>query len=158
MQTHAPPDYDCPFCALVSGAERERNSQRDIVLRDERTSAFVAPKWWLGNEGHVLVVPNEHHENVYDIPHAVLAAVYETAARIARAMRMTYGCDGTSMRQHNEPGGGQDVWHFHVHVFPRYSGDDLYGNHARTRWATADERAGYAARLKNALSDRPPLS
>lgn len=158
MLEHAPPGYVCPFCALVSGLDRERNRQNDIVLRDDETTAFVAPKWWRGNEGHVLVIPNDHHENIYGIPRTALAAVYSAAATIARAVRDTYGCDGTSMRQHNEPGGGQDVWHFHVHVFPRYVDDDLYRNHARTRWAAPEERAIYATRLRNVLADYPPRS
>jgi len=77
--------------------------------------------------------------------------VYESAQRLARALKSEYGCDGTSTRQHNEPGGGQDVWHFHVHVFPRYAGDRLYANHEQTRWTTAEERAPYARRLRERL-------
>jgi diadenosine tetraphosphate (Ap4A) HIT family hydrolase len=50
-------------------------------------------------------------------------AIYDLVRRIA--MRHTYGCDGISTRQHNEPAGYQDVWHFHLHVFPRYHGDVL---------------------------------
>jgi histidine triad (HIT) family protein len=41
-------------------------------------------------------------------------------------LRRAYACDGTSLRQHNEPAGNQDVWHHHVHVFPRFTGDELY--------------------------------
>jgi histidine triad (HIT) family protein len=67
-------------------------------------------------------------------------------------IRETYGWDGTSMRQHNEPGGNQNVWHFHVHVFPRYDDDDLYLNHDRTRWPAASERAPYAERLRARLA------
>ena len=77
--------------------------------------------------------------------------MYAAAARVARALRSSYGCDGTSTRQHNEPGGGQDVWHFHVHVFPRHDGDDLYGGDADVRWTAPEERAPYAARLRSAL-------
>jgi histidine triad (HIT) family protein len=153
MERHAPDGYVCPFCALLAGDDTDYNVQTDIVLRDERTAAFVSPKWWSGNEGHVLVIPTAHHENLYEIPDAALATVHCTVAVIARAIRESYGCDGTSIRQHNEPGAGQDVWHFHVHVFPRYAGDDLYSRDADTRWATADERAPYAERLAAVLAD-----
>ena len=88
--------------------------------------------WWPRNEGHVLVVPTEHVENIYDMPGELAASVHETARKVAIAFMETYGCDGTSTRQHNEPGGNQEVWHFHVHVFPRYEGDGLYGAHAET--------------------------
>ena len=60
-----------------------------------------------------------------------------------------YDCEGTSFRQHNEPGGDQEVWHYHLHVFPRYAGDDLYGSEARL--TAPEERAPYAERLRQAL-------
>lgn len=151
MIQHAPPDYVCPFCRLLAGADTERNVQSDIVLRDAQTTAFISPKWWVGNEGHAIVVPNEHWENLYAIPRDALAAVSWSAAVVARAMRESYGYDGTSTRQHNGPGAGQDVWHFHVHVFPRFQGDGLYGADTKVRWATVEERAPYAARLAAAL-------
>jgi histidine triad (HIT) family protein len=112
---------------------------------------LVSPKWWIAAPAHVLVVSNDHHENIYSIPEADLAAVYATAKTVATAMRAAYGCEGTSTRQHNEPGGGQDVWHFHVHVFPRHVDDLLYETNGETRHASADERAPYAERLRSAL-------
>ncbi len=75
------------------------------------------------------------------------------AKRVAAAIRETYGCHGISMRQHNEPAGNQDVWHFHVHVFPRYEDDDLYRNLLRVRWTTKKERAPYAERLRAYLNE-----
>ena len=148
MTSHAPPNYECPFCRLAAGGDTERSRQADIVLRERGTTAFVAAKWWVNNPGHVLVIPDRHAENIYAIDDDLLGAVYATAKRIAAAMRETYGCDGTSTRQHNEPAGNQDVWHFHVHVFPRYAGDVLYERHAETWWPTFDEREPYAARLR----------
>ena len=97
---------------------------------------------------HVLVAANRHVENVYGVEDDELGDVYRAAKAIALAIRETYGCDGTSMRQHNVPAGNQDVWHFHVHVFPRYEDDDLYLNLLRVRWTTKDERAPYAERLR----------
>lgn len=147
MQRHEPPGYRCPFCALVGGGETEWNRRSDVVVQDSRTTAFVSPKWWERNPGHVIVVPNEHHENLYAIPSDALAEVVVAAQRVAGAVRATYDCSGTSIRQHNEPGGGQDVWHFHVHVFPRNDGDALYGG-AAARWVAVGEREPYAERLR----------
>jgi histidine triad (HIT) family protein len=138
--SHAPPRYACPFCAVVVGQETEWNEQTDVVFRDEMTTAFVSPKWWEAAPGNVLVVPNDHYENVYVIPDAPLAAVYRTAKAVAVALTSACGCEGTSLRQHNEPGGGQDVWHFHVHVFPRQSNDHLYERNGETRLPTLRER------------------
>jgi histidine triad (HIT) family protein len=97
------------------------------------------------------VIPNAHVENLYDIDDELLGAVYATAKRVALAMKTAYACEGTSTRQHNEPGGQQDVWHFHVHVFPRSEGDELYARQAESRWVAPEERAGYAAELRAAL-------
>jgi histidine triad (HIT) family protein len=151
MPLHAPAGYSCPFCLIAAGGENEHNHRSDLVWTDGATTAFVSPKWWEKNPGHVIVVPNDHFENLYEIPEPALAAVYATSKRIATALKSAYGCEATSTRQHNEPGAGQEVWHFHVHVFPRYAGDDLYRNDAFTRWPEAGERAPYAERLRRSL-------
>jgi diadenosine tetraphosphate (Ap4A) HIT family hydrolase len=67
------------------------------------------------------------------------------------------GADGTSTRQHNEPAGNQDVWHYHEHVFPRYDGDELY-RRQRARVDTvrrADQAARVRAALDGVLANRP---
>ena len=102
--------------------------------------------------GHVLVVPNGHYENVYAIPDQVLAAVQVVGKRVALALKAAYGCDGTSFRQHNEPAGNQEVWHYHLHVFPRYVGDDLYVRTRERRDTTPAERAPYAQKLRRHLA------
>jgi histidine triad (HIT) family protein len=153
MTAHKPAGYACPFCRLLAGGETERNRQADIVYRDEHATAFVSPKWWPENAGHVLVVPNEHFENIHEIPDEALGRVYAAARKIAVAVRATYDCGGTSTRQHNEPGGGQDVWHFHVHVFPRTAGDRLYERNDEARWTTPEQRAPYAERLRAYLDE-----
>ena len=114
----------------------------------------MSPKWWDAAPAHVLVVPNRHFENLYEIPDDALAWVYATARKVALALKEAYGCDGTSTRQHNEAGGGQDVWHFHVHVFPRFENDRLYETNAQTRWTEPEERAAYAERLRARLGPR----
>ena len=126
MFNHEPDDYDCPFCRLIGGGEDDLTRQQGIVLRTDRALAFVASRWWPNNRGHVLVVPTAHHENLYDLPPTYGHAVHDAVRDVAVAIRHTYGCAGTSTRQHNEPAGYQDAWHHHVHVFPRYDGDQLY--------------------------------
>ena len=152
--THEPPRYDCPFCRLVRGEDTARNVSADVVHNDDTTTAFISPKWWPRNHGHAIVIPNAHVENLYEIPDELLAGVYTTTKRVATAIRAAYGCDGTSTRQHNEPGGDQDVWHFHVHVFPRHAGDELYARADDARWVSPEERQPYAERLRRALASR----
>jgi histidine triad (HIT) family protein len=151
LYRHEPAGYRCPFCRVVADecAEDLYTSQQDVVYRDAKVTAFIAAAWWPENAGHVLVIPNDHYENVYDIPDDVLGAVQVVGKRIALALKAAYGCDGTSFRQHNEPDGNQDVWHYHLHVFPRYAGDDLYLR--RKRFTDQAERLPYAEKLRALL-------
>ncbi|NUO57337.1 MAG: HIT family protein [Hamadaea sp.] len=151
--SHRPPGYTCPFCEFLAGRDRV-NDQRDVVRRTERATAFVAPRWWPNNPGHVLVIPNEHYENLYDLPAAYGHAVHDVVQEVAVAMRAAYGCAGISTRQHNEPAGNQDVWHLHVHVFPRHDGDDLYRSRARPGFVPQTEREPYARRLQDYFAGR----
>ena len=125
MHNHEPPDYECPFCLVLrTGASA---LPVEIVHRDDDVFVKVNPGWWPNNPGSVLVIPIEHHENVYDLPVELGTPIQRAVRAAALAMKAAYGCDGTSQRQHNEPAGNQDVWHYHVHVFPRWEGDGLYG-------------------------------
>jgi histidine triad (HIT) family protein len=93
-----------------------------------------------------------HHENLYDLPAADGHAIFDDTQMLARVMRRAYDCEGVSTRQHNEPAGNQDVWHFHQHLFPRYPGDDLYGTLPQPDWLPVDRRRAYAERLRAALN------
>ncbi len=149
MFNHEPPDYICPFCKTIAGYEDEYAAKQDIVYQNDHVTAMIAPKWWINNPGNVLIVPNKHYENIYDIPDDILGEVYKAAKKIAIAIRSTYeGCEATSTRQHNEPAGNQAVWHLHVHVFPRYDNDELYQNHDNKRFISAAERLPYAEKLR----------
>jgi histidine triad (HIT) family protein len=147
---HAPPGYACQFCAVVRGEDTlPWTVQEDVVLRTPATTAWVAPRWWERNAGHVIVVPNEHVENMYGLRRELAGDIHETARVIALALKAAYGCDGTSTRQHNEPGAGQEIWHYHLHVFPRWADDGLCG--APSRDTEPAERVAYATRLRAAL-------
>ena len=152
MISHAPPGYACPFCHTARGGEGVPSliAQADIVLQNADVFACIAPHWWPANPGHVLVAPVAHVENLYAMPERLAGRVHEAARRIALAMKHGYGCEGVSTRQHNEPAGNQDVWHYHLHVFPRWSGDDLYLRQTQKRLAEPTERAPYGQRLRAA--------
>lgn len=142
---------ECFFCRFLAGDESEWNREEDVVLRTPRVTAFVSPRRWPENPGNVIVVPNEHVSDLESAPDELLAEVFAAAKRIAIAMRVAYGCEGTSTRQHNGAAAGQEVDHLHVHVFPRYPGDGLYERDAEHRFAPVEERAPYAERLRRAM-------
>lgn len=156
MFNHEPAGYRCPFCLIASGGDDHLTTQDDIVLRTDRAMAFVSSRWWPNNHGHVLVAPHNHHENLYDLPPADGHAVHDLVREVAIAIRSTYGCDGVSTRQHNEPAGYQDAWHYHVHVLPRFENDNLYGTVHLPTPATPEERAPYAQKLRTYFDLREP--
>lgn len=151
MFNHAPPDYVCPFCLIVGGIENEQvlTRQQDIVYKDDFVTAFVSSHWWKNNPGHVVIIPNRHFENIYDLPLDYATEIQRVACKVALALKEAYHCPGISTRQHNEPDGQQDVWHFHLHVFPRYPDDKLYKKNRR--YIKPSRRLPYAVRLKQAL-------
>lgn len=148
MYNHAPDDYICPFCLVVRHVENEHvlTKSADIVWQDDAVTAFIGSHQWPNNRGHVIVIPNQHFENIYELPLNLAAKIHELVRAVALTMKAAYGCTGVSTRQHNEPAGNQDVWHYHVHVFPRYPNDQLYTTE-RARMAPG-ERAAYADKLR----------
>ena len=155
MYNHAPEQYRCPFCLLIQGVENPYvlSVQSDVIYHDERVTAFVGSHQWPNNHGNVLIVPNEHFENIYDLPPHYAVDIHRLDRRIALAMKVIYACDGVSTRQHNEPAGNQDVWHYHLHVTPRYQDDQFYLT--RREPMAVEERAKHAARLRDYLAGQP---
>jgi histidine triad (HIT) family protein len=113
---------DCVFCGIVAGRLPAAK-----VMEDETTLAFfpLTP----ATEGHTLVVPRRHSRNIFDIPTADLEKAIVMAKSVALLQRERLGCAGVSLFQANEPAGFQTVFHFHLHVVPRYPGDRV-----RTAW------------------------
>ncbi len=153
MYNHAPEDYVCPFCLIVKGIEHEsvHSLQNDIVYRAREVTAFVGSHQWPNNHGNIIVIPNEHFENIYDLPVHFVPKMHEVAKAIALTFKLVYSCDGVSTRQHNELAGGQDVWHYHSHVTPRYQGDQLYTS--QREFMPAIERAKHADQIKPVLAE-----
>ena len=152
MHNHAPQDYLCPFCILIQGKEGAESQLKptDIVFQNADVAAFMATRKYPNNQGHVLIVPNEHFENIYDLPLDISAKVYALSRDIALAMKAEYQCDGIMLRQHNEPAGDQNIWHYHLHVIPRYENDDFHN--AQKYPFEIDERAQYAEKLRDWLN------
>lgn len=157
--SHTPKNYVCPFCRVGRGdfGEGVWAEPEHVVIRTNHVTAFVASHWWPNNPGHCLVIPNEHFENIYELPSGVAEHIHSAAREIAIAMKVGYGCDGTSTRQHNEPAGYQEVWHYHLHLFPRWIDDRLYELTRQRSLAPPDERLERAAMLRQSLGMYPPV-
>ena len=109
---------DCPFCAILAG-----DLPASIVCEDDGVVAFMDLRQAV--PGHVLVVPRQHVETLYDLDEDSAAALMRMAVRVAKAARATFDPAGLNLWQSNGEAGGQEVPHFHLHVHPRRVGDGL---------------------------------
>jgi histidine triad (HIT) family protein len=134
------PDPDCIFCQIVAG---DLPAQK--VDEDEHTIAFldIAP----GTRGHALVIPREHHRDLYAIDPETLAHTVRAAQRLALKVRDRLDADGVNLINSCGAAAWQTVFHFHIHVVPRYDDDPL-----RLPWTPAqgdpDEIAAVAGELR----------
>lgn len=153
MNHHAPKNYQCPFCAIARLEEGEHNlfNKDFLVYQDKHLTSWISSAKWPPVTGIVIIIPNKHLENIYDMPDELLSKIHILAKKIAVAMKKSYKTDGISMRQHNEPAGNQDVYHYHFQVLPRYTGDSLYINHKKKTAATDEERTKFAKILRKFL-------
>ncbi len=123
-------DPDCIFCKIVAG-----ELPASIVDEDELTVSFmdINP----ATRGHALVVPRRHARDLLSIDRDDLGAVAATAARLARRMPERLGAAGVNLLNSCGAAAWQTVFHFHVHVIPRYEGDPL-----RLPWTPAPGDTG----------------
>ena len=146
MKSHQPTAYRCPFCNILAGGEDERL----FVLRDREVAAVLSLHQQAGNPGRLLLFPVRHLESIYSIPEELGAPLFNATKRLAIALKKTLGCAGITIRQNNEPAGDQDVWHYHVHIVPRYEKDDFH--HEPRFVMPVPERMKYAKQLREALA------
>ena len=108
----------CVFCRIVDGL-----APAHIVYEDTDSIAFfpIVP----AAEGHTLVVPRVHARTLFDITAASAAALFVSSTHVARMLRKALHPDGMTMFQTNEHAGWQSVFHVHIHLVPRWEGDDL---------------------------------
>ena len=111
-------DPDCVFCKIVAG-----ELPATVIDEDERTLAFmdISP----ATRGHALVIPREHHADLIDVPGPELTAVALASQRLAKRIKERLGADGVNLLNSCGPAAWQTVFHFHIHVIPRYSDDPL---------------------------------
>jgi histidine triad (HIT) family protein len=119
-------EQDCIFCQIIAG-----EIPAQIIHEDEKTVAFmdINP----ATRGHVLAVPRRHVRNLLEIDPGDLEAVALTAKRVAARMPDRLGADGVNLLNACGRAAWQTVFHFHMHVIPRYDGDPL-----RLPWTPAE--------------------
>ena len=107
---------DCIFCKIAAGQIPSKTIYEDDSYRVILDLGPAA-------RGHALILPKEHYADIYELPEEKAGEVFKLAKRMAAQMKSTLGCDGFNVVQNNGEVAGQTVFHFHMHLIPRYDGD-----------------------------------
>ena len=136
-------DKDCIFCKIANGEIPSSTVYED---EDFRVILDLGP----AAKGHALILPKEHFKDVCELDPSVVAKVLPLGAKIGAAMKKSLGCAGFNLVQNNGEAAGQTVFHFHVHVIPRYEGGP-----SMVTWTPGSEKpevlAETAEKIKKAL-------
>ena len=109
-------DSNCIFCKIANGEIPSRTIEKNDMFR---VVLDVGP----ATKGHTLILPKEHYRNLFDLPEETASEAIKMAKKIAFRMKDKLNCDGINIVQNNEEAAGQTVFHFHMHVIPRYKED-----------------------------------
>lgn len=135
-------EKDCIFCKIAAGEIPARTIYED---NEFRVILDASP----ASKGHALILPKEHYANIYEIDEEIIAKAAKLAKRLAAHMTETLGCDGFNIVQNNGEVAGQTVFHFHMHLIPRYKemkNDDIL--HWTHEALTDEEQDGICAKLQ----------
>ena len=109
---------DCVFCQIARGKERASYVWDDPHVFGMMSLEQPTPY-------KVLILPKEHVETIFDLSDELASAIFQATVKVARAIRAASGCDGMNIVQSNGKLGQQDVFHFHLHIVPRFPGDGI---------------------------------
>ncbi len=109
-------DTNCMFCKIANGEIPSKTLYED---EDFRVILDLGP----ASKGHALILPKNHYANLYELPEETAGEVMKLAKRMAAQMTERLGCEGFNLVQNNGELAGQTVFHFHMHLIPRYRED-----------------------------------
>ncbi len=136
-------EKDCVFCAIIAGDIPAKK-----IYEDEHVLAFMNIK--PVNEGHALVIPKDHFENIYSVPPELMCRLALAAQKVAISIKGSLSADGINIIMNNESAAGQEIFHAHIHIIPRENEDGL------THWPArglveADALGTVAEKIKSGL-------
>ncbi|MEC9491268.1 HIT family protein [Flexistipes sp.] len=136
---------DCLFCKMKEG---EIPCQR--VYEDDDFFAIldINPI----NYGHTLLIPKKHFNNILDAPEDVGEKTYPVAQKIAKGIKQALKCDGINIIQNVEEAGGQEVFHSHLHIVPRFKDDNIRFSMKKKKYASDDDMCKFAKKIADVLN------
>ena len=126
---------DCIFCKIANGGIPSATVYEDEAFR---VILDIAP----AAKGHALILPKEHYDNLWELGKEESEKVMEIAAKVSKAQKKALGCDGVNILQNNGVAAGQTVFHFHMHLIPRYEDYNVM-----IPWTTLSYEDGEASKV-----------
>lgn len=114
-------EENCIFCKIADGEIPSKTLYEDDMFR---VILDINP----ASKGHALILTKKHFKNIYEMDNVTASEVFVLAKRMAKAMTEALGCDGFNIVQNNGEVAGQTVFHFHLHLIPRYTNDGIQFN------------------------------
>ena len=111
-------DTNCIFCKIANGEIPSKTLYEDDKFR---VILDLGP----ASKGHALILPKEHYADLYELPEETAGEVMKLAKKMAEQMTQRLGCEGFNLVQNNGELAGQTVFHFHLHMIPRYKNDSV---------------------------------
>jgi len=108
----------CIFCKIIAGQLPAHK-----IFEDEKTIAIL--DLYPGCDGHTLVIPKDHHTDIFDTPTQTLTNIMSTVEKIAERQKERLGCHGVNIVNNSGKEAGQVIFHLHFHVIPRFEGDGI---------------------------------
>lgn len=131
---------DCIFCKLANG-----EIPSTTIYENEEFRVFfdINP----GSKGHCLIIPKEHYSDIFEIDGEVAGRLFSLAVKIAAGLKKELNCEGLNIVQNNGEIAGQTVFHFHLHLIPRYTGDSV-----NVKWNPGEADMEELKQLANAIA------
>ncbi|SHO53847.1 HIT family protein [Anaerocolumna xylanovorans] len=133
---------NCVFCSIIG-----HEIPSATIYEDEKVIAIldIAPS----AKGHTVLIPKNHSRDIFELPEEEAAHIFTVAKKIAGALKEELNCDGINILQNNGKTAGQTVFHFHVHVIPRYEDDTV-----KLTWTPGEYREGEMQKLAETLTKK----
>ena len=135
-------DQNCIFCKIANGEIPSTTLYED---EDFRVILDMGP----ATRGHALLLPKEHYANLFELDDELAAKALVTAKKVAARMKDALGADGFNLVQNNGEAAGQTVFHFHMHLIPRYENDG-----AGITWTTGSTTPEEMAEVKRLVDEK----
>lgn len=133
---------NCVFCKIIAGEIPSTTVYED---GDFKAIMDISP----AAKGHIIILPKKHCDNLFELEEQLASKVLVVARKLAIAIKEQNGCEGVNILQNNGEAAGQTVFHYHMHIIPRYKEDQV-----RIEWMHRKYEEGEAASLAAAIAKR----